>query len=287
MNKKELMWSVCLIGTLVLLVGCSSQTTSSGPKMGTPEFYLKAAEDTYKAGDFTKSVDNLGRVSRSESNLKERALPWNLVVTAGLAQGYMELADAYEKGSKVYGVNPTPFRKQMGLYRTMSERLALQFTEDFRLYQQVNPEAEVKLAFDFPTGSAAPIPDLNKVAQAIPLKEPDALKMESQVLRKAVVLSAARAVGAPDDPPKGSQAFQGGVATVPHNTFWLAMGRNLFELSKVFDRTRQDKPKFQAMMNELAMETVQKLPQDKETKSLAGKIQDTIKKMDKEKRRVS
>jgi hypothetical protein len=76
-----------------LFSGCSSQ--NAPPAKGSPAFYWSAAQETYKAGDYAKTVDHLRRVTETENEFADRAMPWLLVMTSGMSRGYADLADSF------------------------------------------------------------------------------------------------------------------------------------------------------------------------------------------------
>src|SRR5215472_8569304 len=89
--------ALATISANVILISCSGE---SGPQPGTPAFYWAAAKQTYAAGDYAKTTDNLDRVVATENEFTPKARPWLLVLTSGMARGYMELADRFESGAR-------------------------------------------------------------------------------------------------------------------------------------------------------------------------------------------
>ena len=80
----------------LILFSCSG---SNAPQPGTPAFYWAAARETYAGGDYQKTVENLGNILSSQNDYVARAEPWMLVMTSGMAQGYMDLAEAFDAGA--------------------------------------------------------------------------------------------------------------------------------------------------------------------------------------------
>src|SRR5258708_30296178 len=83
---------------LLGLTSCSGPTTA---RVGTPEFYWYAAKETYTAGDYLKTADHLDHLIDGQNEYTARAIPWSLVLTSGMAAGYIELADSYTAGAPV------------------------------------------------------------------------------------------------------------------------------------------------------------------------------------------
>src|SRR5215470_17808255 len=100
-----------LLATLGLfgLTSCSGPTTA---RVGTPEFYWYAAKETYAAGDYMKTADHLDHLIDNQNEYTARALPWSLVLTSGMAAGYIELADAYTAGARVNKIRSLALRRK-------------------------------------------------------------------------------------------------------------------------------------------------------------------------------
>src|SRR5258707_1654138 len=87
--------------TIVVTAAAMLLTSCSGPvaaKAGTPEFYWAAAKNAYSTGDYPGTLEQLARLSENRNDYTARAIPWELVLTTGLAAGSIELASTYSKG---------------------------------------------------------------------------------------------------------------------------------------------------------------------------------------------
>jgi hypothetical protein len=84
------------------------------------------AQDSYKAGDYLRTNENLDKLLGGKSDFVARAAPVKLVLGAGLAQGYIEMADKFEAGTKATRSNPAALRKQMSEYRRQARAVAMQ-----------------------------------------------------------------------------------------------------------------------------------------------------------------
>src|SRR5437667_4776325 len=129
---------------LIGLTACSSPTTTA--RVGTPEFYWYAAKETYAAGDYVKTANHLDHLIDNQNEYAARAVPWSLVLTSGMAAGYMELADAYVAGARVNKAKSLAFRRKATDFRTMASPLVLRFAQNVDKMNQV-PEGGVQLAF--------------------------------------------------------------------------------------------------------------------------------------------
>src|SRR5690349_3766786 len=125
MRTHLLLWG--LVAGLLTATSCSSGPEPAKP--GTPAFFWNAAKSTYHSGDFVKTDENLQQILQSENEFTAQARPWAIVMSAGLAQGYLDTAEAFDAGAKMNRQNPTPFRKEASQLRTLASAAALEFTE--------------------------------------------------------------------------------------------------------------------------------------------------------------
>lgn len=273
--------SQLLLFCAVIAIGLSATSCQSGPtapQKGTPAFYWSAANETFAAQDYMRTIDHLEQLSRTENEYTARAQPWRLVLSYGIAKGYIELADTFDSGAGANRTNPTPFRKQANTYRNYASQLALQFTQACRRFQKGSKDDTVTLDFKFPTGSAAEVPQMRKIASGLLLQQSEIEDIQKKHLDRAVVLATCRAAGAPDDTAKAQEMFKSGEAKVPRNVFVVAMATALLEQSDVFTRTKLDRPDRVTMLCNDALEAVKDLPPTKETKELMQKLQKSLKK---------
>jgi hypothetical protein len=268
----------CCAVVTVSLIATSCSTAPEGPKIGTPAFYWSAAKQTFAAGDYLRANDNLAQVTKSDNEFTARALPWRLVVASGLAQGFMDLAENFELGAHANRNNPTPFRRQVNMYRTQASQLALQFAESLQKFEATK-DPNVTLAFPYPSGSLSMPTQLKRVTSGILVQQSDIDDLEKHLLAKGVLLAACRAVGAPEDTAKAQHTLKGETTQVPRDVFTLALANTLYEQSQLFTRDRLDRPdRLQMFCNE-ALEILQGLKENKEAKALAAKIQKSLKKL--------
>ncbi|MCS6953141.1 MAG: hypothetical protein RMK57_11400 [Bryobacterales bacterium] len=262
-------------GLLAIAISCAPGPP--GPKPGTPEFFWNAAKTTWAEADYDKVEHNLDELLKTDNEYKARAQAWRLVVTAGMARGYAELADMFEAGARANKLNPTPFRKQMNDYRKIAGQRALQFAETFLAFIKHDHTQDIPLAFSFPTGSINPVTELKNVANGVLLPEEKLEPARQRTIERSVLLVTCEAVGAPEDMAKAQQIFKAAEVKVPHDVFAVAMVRNLHEQAKLFGRTKLDMPDRVELFCNQALEALKHVKETKETKDLAKKIQETLK----------
>jgi hypothetical protein len=273
--------SQVLLFCTMIAMGLSAISCQSGPtppQKGTPAFYWGAANETFAAQDYMKTLDHLEQLSRTENEYTSRAQPWRLVLASGVSKGYIELADTFDAGAGANRANPTPFRRQANTYRNYASQLAMQFTEACRRFQKGGKDDAVTLDFKFPTGNPAEVPQMRKIASGLMLQQSEIDDIQKKTIDRAVVLATCRAVGATDDTAKAQEMFKSGEAKVPRNVFVLAMANALLEQSDLYTRTRLDRPDRVTMLCNDALEALKNLPASKEAKELTQKLQKNLKK---------
>jgi hypothetical protein len=254
-----------------------SCSTNTAPQPGTPAFYWSAAKETFAANDYVKTSQNLDGLMIGENEYTARVQPWLLILTSGLARGYMEAADSLEAGVRAKKADPGGFRKYISNYRSTAGRLSLHFAETFIRFQK-GKDDPVLLAFSYPGGSAAPVPELTRAKQGLPLRPAEIDAAEKHAIDRAVLLETCRAVGAPDDTAKALDLFKSGSVQVSRATFLAAMGDSLYEQAQLYGPSKLDDPSKIKIFYNLASDALKTVPETKQTKELSAKIQKAMKK---------
>ena len=274
-TAKRITAAVAMIAANLILFSCSSGPTA--PQKGTPAFYWQTAREAYAVGDHMRTIQNLDSIIASENEFTGRARAWLLVMTSGVARGYMEIADFYESGARINKANPMAFHKQVSNARGAASRAALRFAEIIGDYRKTTDD--VLLDFPYPSGSPAPSPVLMKVGNGILPAENEMETAHKSALTRAVVLSVCRAAGAPADPARAQALFKAGAVKVPRAEFSLAMAHALYDQSQLFLSTKLDQPARMKIFCTQAEETLKTIPETKVTKELDSKIKATLKKI--------
>jgi hypothetical protein len=267
-------------GALVLFWACTSCSTGPQPPApGSPAFIWGAAKQTYKTGDFRKTSENLVQLVRTESEFAAQARPWAAVISAGLAQGYLDLAQAYEAGAKANRLNPTPFRKQVSMLQSLGSASALEFAEGVHLLLDKNKDADTLLAFDYPTGSMSEPANLRKVSAGMLMQDSEAEQLLNTMLQRGVVRTVSQVTGTPEDAAKTLELFKAGEPKVPRPTFLFGLAKSLNDVSALYGPTRLDQPQRLRLLCQQALDALGAIPETKDTKALKDKIQAALKKL--------
>ncbi|MBV6431619.1 MAG: hypothetical protein IANPNBLG_01751 [Bryobacteraceae bacterium] len=258
-----------------LLSSCSSGPAP--PAKGTPAFYWSAAKESFNAGDYTRTVDNLSKLTSSENEFRKHAQPWRLILLAGLVKGNADLADQYETGARANKANPAPFRMQTSTLRSEAGRQAMEFVESFMAFQKANPSGDVEIVFPYPPVGTAKAPPA-KIAGGILPSQSEADSLRTMGAQRAVLLAVCDALGNGDDPAKAQEAMAKTPLTVPRATFLLAMSEFLNDQADLFGKRKLDVPDREKIFRAKALEALQGLPDSKELKELRKKIEGATKK---------
>jgi hypothetical protein len=256
-------------GLSLIAAGCNSGPRP--PQPGTPAFYWAAAKSTYAQGDFLKTSDNLSQLGNSPE-YGVRAEPWSIVMSAGLAKGYMNLAENFEYGSRANRANPTPFRRQVQQLRSLASTAAMQCAETVHKFLDSNKDDPVLLEFSYPTGSAAEPVQLQRVAKGMLPPAAEIEDLQRSMLRRGVLLTVTRVVGAGDDSAKALDTFKTPEVKVPRAVFLMAIAKALVDEADLYTPTKLDQPDRLNLLCEQATDALKAVPESKETKDLSAKI---------------
>jgi hypothetical protein len=279
MRAKTLLILSATLAFLLLTISCSSGPAA--PEKGTPAFYWSAANETFAVGDYSKTLEHLDNLLKTDNQYTARAYPWYLVLSTGMTHGYIELADRFETGARVNKDTPGAFRRQVSNYRGLARGLTLPFVETFDRFQKNNKDAEIPLAFPYPSGSQGEPITVSRVAGGI-LPPPAELETaQSAELKRTVLLATARATGSGDDTAKAQSLFKAGPVKVPRTVFQRAMANALYDHAMLFEQKKMDEPNRMKLMLTRAAGALKSVPENKAVKELSTKIdkaQKTLKK---------
>ena len=228
--------SVALLLAVLLLVlfttACASKP--KGPQPGTPAFFWAAANETWRAGDYVKTSEHLQRILAGDNEFAARARAWDTVISAGLTQAYIELADTWEAGARMNRANPTPFRREVSTLRSLASAAAIQYAEDMHQLMADNKDPEIPLAFAFPAGAAMQPAALKRISGGIVIQDSERDLLRGEMLRRGVVLAVCAALGHADDTAAAQEMLKTAEVKVPRDTYLLAAARSMQAQSDLF-----------------------------------------------------
>jgi hypothetical protein len=256
---------------IVLFAGCSSGDKPAGPpRPGTIAHSWYSAGEAYKAGDYSRAMQHLADLATKNREYRERARYWLIVVAGGVADGYRELANAYDSASKQNRTASWDYSRKTGEIRTMAGNAALTFAENVR---DVLKEPKFNFDFGFPTGSAAEPSQMVRLNKGLTLQAADHEAARQAAAQRGVVRFAAALAGAPNDPAKAAAQF----ANPPRDAVLAAIAQNLLSAADLYANKKLDMPRRGNALCKVAMEAVALLPNGKERQQLESKAKEELK----------
>lgn len=236
--------TLLLIFALTSCSGGGSSTAAATVPAATgksADFYWSAARETYAAGDYMKTADHLEHLIDNQNQYTTRAIPWYLVVTSGVANGYMRLADQYVAGARINKPAATALRLKASAYRTTASQMALRFAQNADKVSEI-PLGLTPLSFSMPAGSAAETELLTQIAKGRELPPADVEQAETLTIQHAVLMAACRVAGATNNLAKAEEILAGPHPEVARATFGNAIADLLTAESALYERNKLDEP---------------------------------------------
>jgi hypothetical protein len=247
-SQKRFLGVVAAVALMATLPSCSRQVTAESDSA---VFYWSRAKERYSAGDYLKALAHLDHLLTAGNPYSSRALPFSLVVTSGVASGYMELADYYAAGAKANKGKALTFQRKASDYRAMANHLVLHFADNTRKMGLLEGDS-VQLAFGPPKGSAVTPSLFTQIAHGIQLTGTDEEAALDLAMDRGVLLSVCNASGAPNNLAKASEILQRGEFLVRRAKFMVAVADELEQASQLYARNKLDDSAKMAMLRQLA-----------------------------------
>jgi hypothetical protein len=242
--------ALVVLVALVALTSCSTTPVATATVAKTPEFYWSAARETYTAGDYIKTADHLDHLIDNQNEYTARAIPWSLVLTSGMAAGYMELADAYKAGARLNKPKALDFHRKAMDYRTMASPLALRFAQNVEKLEQLS--GSITLAFPLPNGNAAEPALMKQIARGTEISAGDAVTVQWLAIQRNVLLTTCLAAGSPNDAARTLEILGHASSITPRATFNKAIAAMLDREAGLYSRNNLDEPTKMAALHERA-----------------------------------
>lgn len=237
--------AVCLLG-----VACTGG--SSGPRQGTPEWYLQAASDNFAIPDYGKTVEQLKDAMKAEGEAGQNAMLWRAVLTAGLARGYDDLADAFVEGIEANEARTEDFQNSINDYRRRTRVNAIEFSESVGKIRQLMDAQGDAIAFDFPipsgNGSVSPILGSVKAGNKV---DAQVTAMEDQTLERGIFSVLSELTGGTEFSKLASDAAAGGITAAP-DAMEFGIARILLDVSIMFNREGINDPRVRKFVLDMA-----------------------------------
>lgn len=259
----------------LILTGCSAeQRADAPPKPGTIAHSWYTANEAWKAGEYDKVVQHLSRLAVAQSEYRDRSRQWVIVAAAGVADGYRELADAYESGSRINKDLALEYRRKAMELRNAANNAAVLYAET--VHDMMGTEKDLKLKFDFPfpVGSDSEPAQLTRISKGIPVQAADHGAVMQAMATRGVVRFAAAIASENGDEEKAKAQF----ASPPREVAIAAVATNLIGLADLYCNRKLDLPRRGNALCTEAKEAVELLPADsKKRKELEAKLKQEFK----------
>jgi hypothetical protein len=261
--------------SMLIITSCSGDKKSAAPpKTGTLAHSWYAANESWKAGDYDRTLQHLSRLSVAQSEYRERARQWVIVASAGIADGYRELADAYEAGARISRQSALDYRRRVSELRNAASSAAMLYAET--IHDTMNREKDLKFKFDFPfpAGSASEPAQLARISKGLPVQQADHDAAKAAMAKRGIVRFASSLASADGDAEKAKAQF----AEPPREVAVAAVARNLIGLADLYCNRKLDMPRRGNALCKEAEEAIALLPPNsKERKQLETKLKEEMK----------
>jgi hypothetical protein len=251
---------VTFVFTLLMVLLFAGCTGEAPPAVGTPAWLWLAAKDTYKAGDLDKTSIHLEKIGKQGDNpYVERARVWRAVITAGLAQGHLELAQAYAKGWIANRTNKTFYLRQKSDHLKDAQRYGIGLFECYVACTKQPLDKTLVLEFTFPKGSGAEVADLDRIEKGKEMPEAQRAEAHEKTLDRGVLRAVSAVLTTAEDVAGAQKALASGRAEVPAARMLLAVGTALEDLSVVFDSSNLAEPDKEKLFHERAQDAAKRV----------------------------
>ncbi len=246
-----------ILGCVLLFSACSGGG-SGGPAQGSPEWLWLAAQENFKAADYVKTQEHLDKLADTESEWQKRAAVWRIVVLSGLSRSYRELNEVYSKGAETNAAQSSKFNNGIQQNERDARQYAIDLTESLPKYQKLfDDDANIPLDFAFPSGSPNESPLATRLAEGEVLNEVQQANATQQVVQRGVILQAVLLAGEGEDVNAARSKFEAGAVEVPRQVFMNALGRTMWIVSELFDRTHLNRPDIEKILVTHAMKSIE------------------------------
>lgn len=267
-----------ILGCLLLFSACSGGG-SRGPAQGSPEWLWLAARENFDAADYIKTQEHLDKLADTESEWQKRAAVWRIVVLSGLSRSYRELSEIYSKGAETNNAQSSKFQNGIQQNQRDARQYAIYLAESLPKYQKLlADDANISLDFSFPSGSPNDSPLALRLEGGEVLNEVQQANATQQVVERGVILQAVLLAGEGEDVNAARAKFEAGAVEVPRQTFMNALGRTMWIVSELFDRTHLNLPDIEKILVMQAMKAIEPALEsdDEDLKTEAEELKEEI-----------
>ncbi len=267
-------------GVALFLAGCAENKGPEPPKPGTPAFKWNSAKESYKKGEYIKTSSVLVELGEKKGEFTEQARPWAMVMTGGMANAYMELADKFAEGTKKTRGDAVPFRRYNNEYKGKASASAMQFIELARGYVAESKAADAKFVFEMPEATFTEPGQYKKITTGLLVPAAEIVGVEQEVVRREIANQASIALGSPKDAAKARASYKDGTATAAGQAFLFMTAKQLWNIGEMFGQKKLNQPaRFTHAAYDTAAQALGLVKGNKEADALLKKIAEADKKL--------
>ena len=241
-SRSQLFLGSILLGSSLFFSACSGGGPSA-PREGSPEWLWLAAQENFEAGDYAKTDEHLDKLAGTDSEWQKSAITWRIVLLSGLSRSHRALSDAYSKGAEEASGKAAGFQNGIQQNQRDGRQYGIELAEALPKYlKALGDGGNVTLDFPFPSGSPNESALVKRIEGGDVLPAPQQAEATEQEVKRGVLLQAALLSGSGEDVSAARTKFGSGPVEVPRQVFMNALGRSMWIVSEMFDRTHLNQP---------------------------------------------
>ncbi len=253
MPKKEV---IARAATLWVLAVITLSSCSSGPQRSSADRWSprwREAEQLLSEGKIDETLQQIQALLDAEEPHKTKAAAWKMLVLAGKARGYFELAEAYLAGAEQNPAQFSDFRRAVSRYRSHSRAASLALAQMATDAEQHFGRADtIPLDFPLPPGSTSPSPIIASVKVGRLAPESQLQAAEHYTLRRAVVLTVCEAGRATSEAGDLEKVLETQPAAITKPRLLAVAGKVLYQQADLFATTHLDDPQKHSLLLDLS-----------------------------------
>jgi hypothetical protein len=253
MRRKETILHAAALWVLVVIVSASC---SSGPQRSSSNRWTPRWQETellLSDGRIDETLQQVEILLAAEEPHRTKAAAWKILVLAGKARGYFELAEAYVAGAEENPARFSDFRRAVSKYRSHSRgaslALAQMATDSERYFGRADT---IPLDFPLPPGSTSPSPIVASIKVGRLAPEPQLLAAEQYTLRRVIVLTVLEASRTMSETKNPEEGLDMQPVAIPKPRLLAVMGKVLYQQADLFTKTHLDDPEKYGLLLDLS-----------------------------------
>lgn len=223
----------------------------------TPEQLYRLAAEQLRNENYVRALDTLARITRTSPNspLAVKAALTRMAVLAGWAHGAHELGEIYLQASE----QATEPAAKSTLRQAGMEQFSIAQSHALALLDALAGELPGLAGTGWSTDPLLPLippaahPALARLRAGQPLGEAERTAIQRDAIRRGLAEMMAALAGTPGDFGRAHERLARDNARLERAGVYLAFGDVLVSLSRLFDKTALDNPRYHRLFHERAL----------------------------------